>query len=203
MKINYDLVLEETLKSLDSKKTLLIHSCCGPCSSYVLNYLKDYFDITIVYYNPNIYPKEEYDKRYSEQKRIIKEMFNNEIKILECDYENEEFDKVAKGYENFPEGGIRCTKCFNLRLEKTAKLAKRNNFDYFTTTLTISPLKNSVKLNETGLKLQEEYGVNYLLSDFKKQEGYKRSIELSKEYGLYRQNYCGCVYSRQQTLMNK
>ena len=103
MKINYDLVLEETLKTLDSKKTLLIHSCCGPCSSYVLNYLKDYFDITIVYYNPNIYPKEEYDKRYSEQKRIIKEMFNNEIKILECDYENEEFDKVAKGYENFPE----------------------------------------------------------------------------------------------------
>lgn len=163
MKINYDLVLEETLKSLDSKKTLLIHSCCGPCSSYVLNYLKDYFDITIVYYNPNIYPKEEYDKRYSEQKRIIKEMFNNEIKILECDYENEEFDKVAKGYENFPEGGIRCTKCFNLRLEKTAKLAKRNNFDYFTTTLSVSPYKNSVILNDLGKTLEEKYNVQQAL----------------------------------------
>ena len=139
-------------------------------------------------------------KRYSEQKRIIKEMFNNEIKILECDYENEEFDKVAKGYENFPEGGIRCTKCFNLRLEKTAKLAKRNNFDYFTTTLSVSPYKNSVILNDLGKTLEKKYNVKYLYADFKKKDGYKKSIEYSKKYNLYRQHYCGCKYSLEESL---
>ena len=183
---------------------LLLHSCCAPCSSNCIEVLSKYFMVKDLYYNPNISSDEEYKKRVAEQIRFIKEFDTpNKVEFIEGDYEPDVFFKEVKGLEKEPEGGKRCFKCYELRLRKTAELAKAEAYDYFTTTLTISPLKNSVKLNETGLKLQEEYGVNYLLSDFKKQEGYKRSIELSKEYGLYRQNYCGCVYSRQQTLMNK
>ena len=183
---------------------LLLHSCCAPCSSNCIAVLSKYFMVTVFYYNPNISSDEEYKKRVAEQIRFIKEFDTpNKVEFIEGDYEPDVFFKEVKGLEKEPEGGKRCFKCYELRLRKTAELAKAEAYDYFTTTLTISPLKNSVKLNETGLKLQEEYGVNYLLSDFKKQEGYKRSIELSKEYGLYRQNYCGCVYSRQQILMSK
>ena len=183
---------------------LLLHSCCAPCSSNCIEVLSTYFMVTVFYYNPNISSDEEYKKRVAEQIRFIKEFDTpNKVEFIEGDYEPDVFFKEVKGLEKEPEGGKRCFKCYELRLRKTAELAKAEAYDYFTTTLTISPLKNSVKLNETGLKLQEEYGVNYLLSDFKKQEGYKRSIELSKEYGLYRQNYCGCVYSRQQILMSK
>ena len=184
--------------------TLLLHSCCAPCSSYVLEYLSEYFKITVFFYNPNIDPESEYTKRILELQRLIGSMnLKYPVSFIAGQYESDRFYEMAKGLENVKEGGERCFKCYELRLRKTAELAKAEAYDYFTTTLTISPLKNSVKLNETGLKLQEEYGVNYLLSDFKKQEGYKRSIELSKEYGLYRQNYCGCVYSRQQILMSK
>ena len=202
---NYQKELDKVIAGLNGRRpTLLLHACCAPCSSYVLEYLSRYFDITLFYYNPNISSDEEYKKRVAEQIRFIKEFDTpNKVEFIEGDYEPDVFFKEVKGLEKEPEGGKRCFKCYELRLRKTAELAKAEAYDYFTTTLTISPLKNSVKLNETGLKLQEEYGVNYLLSDFKKQEGYKRSIELSKEYGLYRQNYCGCVYSRQQTLMNK
>ena len=183
---------------------LLLHSCCAPCSSNCIEVLSKYFMVTVFYYNLNISSDEEYKKRVAEQIRFIKEFDTpNKVEFIEGDYEPDVFFKEVKGLEKEPEGGKRCFKCYELRLRKTAELAKAEAYDYFTTTLTISPLKNSVKLNETGLKLQEEYGVNYLLSDFKKQEGYKRSIELSKEYGLYRQNYCGCVYSRQQILMSK
>lgn len=177
--------------------SLLLHSCCAPCSSYVLEYLSQYFNITVLYYNPNISPKEEYVCRLNEEKRLIKEMtFKNPVKILDCDYNVDEFFAVAKGFEKEPEGGKRCEKCFDLRLDFTAKTAKENGFDYFATTLTISPLKNANLINEIGEKLAEKYSVKYLCSDFKKKEGYKRSITLSKEYNLYRQNYCGCIFSK-------
>lgn len=177
--------------------SLLLHSCCAPCSSYVLEYLSQYFSITVLYYNPNISPKEEYICRLNEEKRLIKEMsFKNPVKILDCDYNVDEFFAVAKGVEKEPEGGKRCEKCFDLRLDFTAKTAKENGFDYFATTLTISPLKNANLINEIGEKLAEKYSVKYLCSDFKKKEGYKRSITLSKEYNLYRQNYCGCIFSK-------
>lgn len=177
--------------------SLLLHSCCAPCSSYVLEYLSQYFNITVLYYNPNISPKEEYICRLNEEKRLIKEMtFKNPVKILDCDYNVDEFFAVAKGFEKEPEGGKRCEKCFDLRLDFTAKTAKENGFDYFATTLTISPLKNANLINEIGEILAEKYSVKYLCSDFKKKEGYKRSITLSKEYNLYRQNYCGCIFSK-------
>ena len=195
--INYQLELEKTLKEINgTKPKLLLHVCCAPCSSYVLTYLCDYFDITILYYNPNISPYEEYEKRLNEAKRLIKELDKDNIHIMECEYENEEFEKIAKGLEDVPEGGIRCRKCYKLRIEKAAKYAKENNFDYFTTTLTISPLKNSQVLNQIGKELEEKYNIKYLYSDFKKKEGYKTSIILSKKYNLYRQNYCGCIYSK-------
>lgn len=195
--INYQLELEKTLKEIKgTKPKLLLHVCCAPCSSYVLTYLCDYFDITILYYNPNISPYEEYEKRLNEAKRLVKELNKDNIHIMECDYENEEFENIAKGLEDAPEGGIRCRKCYKLRIEKAAKYAKENNFDYFTTTLTISPLKNSQVLNQIGRELEEKYNVKYLYSDFKKKEGYKTSIILSKKYNLYRQNYCGCIYSK-------
>lgn len=177
--------------------SLLLHSCCAPCSSYVLEYLSQYFNITVLYYNPNISPKEEYVYRLNEEKRLIKEMtFKNPVNILDCDYNADEFFTVAKGFEKEPEGGKRCEKCFDLRLDFTAKTAKENGFDYFATTLTISPLKNANLINEIGEILAEKYNVKYLCSDFKKKEGYKRSITLSKEYNLYRQNYCGCIFSK-------
>lgn len=193
MKTNYQKVLDETLNNLKTKKKLLLHSCCGPCSSYVLTYLKKYFDITVYYYNPNIYPKEEYEKRVQTQKQIINEL--KDITFIEAPYDEEDYYNFVKGYENEKEGGKRCNLCFLYRLEKTAKYAKENNFDYFTTTLSVSPYKNSEVLNKIGNILEKKYNIKYLYSDFKKKEGYKTSIELSKKYNLYRQHYCGCKYS--------
>lgn len=196
-KINYQRKLDNILNNLTLKKTLLLHSCCAPCSSYVLQYLSDYFDITVLYYNPNITDENEYLKRKAEQIRLIGEMpAHNKIDILDCDYDPRSFFDIAKGLESCPEGGERCFKCYRLRMEKTAQLAKDLGYDYFSTTLTISPLKNAAKINEIGEDLSEKYGVEFLPSDFKKKEGFKKSIELSHKYNLYRQNYCGCIYSR-------
>lgn len=199
-KVNYQKILDKFIKDLkvDVPK-LLVHSCCAPCSSYVLEYLNKYFNITVLYYNPNIYPFEEYEYRKNEQKRLISEMkFENPVSFIDCDYDNDSFNKAVKGLESEPEGGKRCEKCFELRLNKTAEVAKENGFDYFVTTLSISPLKNAETLNRIGKEVGEKYGVKYLLSDFKKNNGYKRSIELSREYSLYRQNFCGCVYSKRE-----
>lgn len=197
---NFQKELDKLLQNLQTEgkvKRLLLHSCCAPCSSYVIEYLSNYFQITVFYYNPNISEIQEYSKRVKEQQRFIKEFpAKYPVDFIEGDYEPQEFFDTVKGYEKCKEGTQRCFLCYEMRLRKTAQLAKEKEFDYFTTTLTISPLKNSAKLNEIGAKLGDEYGVSYLLSDFKKKEGYKRSIELSKEYELYRQNYCGCVYSR-------
>lgn len=198
-KINYQLELDkeiEKLKSQDKVPTLLLHSCCGPCSSYVLEYLSRFFAVTVLYFNPNIYPAEEYEHRLAEQRRIISLLpAEHPVKILECSYDHGEFTEAAKGYESVPEGGSRCERCFYLRLDYTAKEAKAHNFDYFTTTLSVSPHKNSQLLNRIGEELAEKYGIKHLPADFKKREGYKRSIELSKQYELYRQNYCGCEFS--------
>ena len=198
-KVNYQLLLDKTIEELDCPKTLLLHSCCAPCSSYVLEYLSQYFEITVLYYNPNITYEEEYAYRKSEQKRLIGAMQPKyPIKFMDCDYDPMNFFTAVKGHEKEPEGGARCKICFEMRLRKTAELAEKNGFDYFTTTLTISPLKNAELINEIGNKLSAEYGVKYLNSDFKKRNGYKRSIELSKEYDLYRQDYCGCIYSKME-----
>ena len=198
--MNYSKFLEEILEDIDNKNIkpkLLLHSCCAPCSSYVIEYLSKYFDITIFYYNPNISPISEYLKRKEEQIRLIKEIKStNKLNIIDCDYDNDIYEEMIKGLENEPERGNRCTVCFSLRLRKTAVTAKEMEYDYFGTTLTVSPYKNSNLINEIGLDLQEELGVDYLVSDFKKKNGYKRSIELSKIYNLYRQNYCGCKYSK-------
>lgn len=205
---NYQKELDKILDQLtrdESKKgqRLLMHSCCAPCSSYVLEYLRKYFRITVFYYNPNISMEQEYRKRVEEQKRLIK-AYNSlteegyEIDVIEGDYEPVEFYEMAKGLEQCPEGGERCFGCYELRLKRTAMWARENQFDYFSTTLTISPLKNASKLNEIGEELAKEYGVPWLVSDFKKKNGYKRSIELSAEYDLYRQDYCGCIYSKQE-----
>jgi hypothetical protein len=199
-----DRLIENMEKNSELGRTLLLHSCCAPCSSYCLEYLKKYFKITVFFYNPNISFQEEYRKRIEEQKRLIKafndeNMINNScyhIDIIEGDYEPDKFFCLAKGLEDCKEGGERCFKCYELRLRKTAELALKGGYDYFTTTLTISPLKNAAKLNEIGESLGKEYGIDWLVSDFKKKNGYKRSIELSKEYNLYRQDYCGCVYSK-------
>lgn len=195
MKKKYDEILLEIIKNLDKKPKLLLHSCCAPCSSYVITYLKDYFNITIFYYNPNISPKEEYEKRKREQIRLIKKLG---VSFLDCDYDNDKYEEVICGLENEPERGKRCTKCFNLRLGYTAEEAQKNNFDFFGTTLTVSPYKNSDLINEIGEKLEKKYNIKWLYSDFKKKEGYKKSIELSKKYNLYRQNYCGCIYSKRK-----
>lgn len=195
--MNYQLELEKIINNLECKKTLLLHSCCAPCSSYVITYLKDYFDITILYYNPNIEPIEEYNKRKEEQIRLCK-LFN--IKVLDCDYDNDLFHETVLGLEKCKEGGSRCFKCYELRLRKTALLA--SNYDFFGTTLTVSPFKNSNKLNEIGLNLEKEYNVKYLVSDFKKKEGYKKSIVLSREYNLYRQDFCGCIYSKRDKIID-
>lgn len=199
-KVNYQKQLDELLRQLpekESKKKLLLHSCCAPCSSYVLAYLNKYFNITVFYYNPNITNKEEYLKRKQEQIRLISELpAINKINILDADYKPEKFFEISKGLEDCREGGERCFKCYKLRLEATAKAAKENNFDYFCTTLTISPLKNAQKINEIGHMLGDEYQIPFLPSDFKKKEGFKKSIELSSQYNLYRQNYCGCIYSK-------
>ena len=198
-KINYQKELDKKLQELVEKgetPRLLLHSCCAPCSSYVLEYLSDYFSITVFYYNPNIYPPEEFGKRVEEQQRLIRELpAKHPISFLEGPYEPERFYEMAKGLEPEPEGGERCVRCYRLRLLEAAQMARAGGFDYFTTTLSISPLKNAEKLNEIGARLAEEYKVPYLFSDFKKKNGYKRSTELSAEYGLYRQDYCGCVFS--------
>lgn len=200
--INYQKVLEKIIKKLQIEEitpSLLLHSCCAPCSSYVLEYLSEYFKITVLYYNPNIFPLEEYKYRIEEQRRLIESLpAKNPISFIPTEYEPEKFYEAVKGYENIPEGGERCFKCYELRLREAALYARRGDFDYFTTTLSISPLKKADKLNEIGLWLEEEYGVKYLCSDFKKKNGYKRSVELSAEYGLYRQEYCGCVFSKKE-----
>lgn len=199
-KINYDKILSDLINKLqlDNKTpTLLLHSCCAPCSSYVLEYLTNYFSITIFYYNPNISPKEEFEKRVIEQKRLLSELnVKNKISFIEGIYDSERFFEMSKGLESLQEGGERCFKCYKLRLEETAKLAKEKSFDYFTTTLSVSPYKNAEKLNLIGDSLAKKYNIPYLYSDFKKRNGYKRSIELSKVYNLYRQDYCGCIFSK-------
>lgn len=177
--------------------TLLLHSCCAPCSSYVLEYLSEYFQITIYYYNPNISEDGEYQKRVKEQQRLIRELpVKNQVSFLEGHYDTSEFLEAVKGLENLGERSKRCYACYKLRLEQTARVAKELAFDYFATTLSISPYKNAIWLNEIGEKLQEEYNVNYLYADFKKKNGYKRSIELSEQYHLYRQDFCGCSFSK-------
>ena len=200
MNVNYQKVLDETIKKIQLNNevpTLLIHSCCAPCSSYCLEYLSEFFKITVLYYNPNIFPKEEYEFRAREQERFINSFpAKYPISLMEETYSPEEFYAIAKGLEKEPEGGERCTRCYKLRLEHTAKIAKDLNMDYFTTTLSISPLKDAKRLNSIGLELEEIYEVSYLVSDFKKKNGYKRSVELSKEYEMYRQNFCGCIYSK-------
>lgn len=200
MNVNYQLEMEKIITKEQEKNnipTLLLHSCCAPCSSYVLETLTDYFRITILYYNPNIYPEEEYFKRKEEEKRFIKEFpAKHKVSFLDCDYDSESFYKTVKGLEDLREGDKRCYLCYRLRLEETAKKAKELNFDYFGTTLSISPYKNSKWLNEIGFDLEKEYNISFLCSDFKKKNGYKRSIDLASEYNLYRQDYCGCVYSK-------
>jgi hypothetical protein len=197
-KINYQLQTDKIIDSLNGfVPKLLLHSCCAPCSSYTLEYLSNYFEITVLYFNPNISPKAEFDKRFAEQKRLIDSLpAKHKITLIEGEYDYNDFLKIAKGYENVAEGGERCFRCYRMRLEKSAEIAKAKGFDYFCTTLSISPLKNSQKINEIGFDVGEKYGVKWLPSDFKKREGYKRSIELSREYDLYRQNFCGCVYSK-------
>ncbi len=230
MNRNYQKEMEHVIQKLQeehSVPTLLLHSCCAPCSSYVLEYLSRYFRITVYYYNPNIYPPEEYWKRVKEQENFIrrfsehameKQADRNQqlagddwqgqqetapafhaIDFAEGRFEQDRFYELVKGFEHLPEGGERCFLCYEMRLREAAKYARQQNMDYFTTTLSISPLKNAQKLNEIGEKLAKEYGVAYLCSDFKKKEGYKRSVELSKEYGMYRQDYCGCVFSKGDT----
>ena len=207
MKQNYQKMLEETIAKNQREErvpSLLLHSCCAPCSSYCLEYLSQYFKITVFYYNPNIYPEEEYTKRVAEQQHFIERLpAKYPISFVEGTYDKESFYEMARGLEDVKEGGERCFRCYRLRLEKTAELAKKNNFDYFCTTLSISPLKNSQKINEIGFELEKELDVKWLPSDFKKKEGYKRSIVLSKEYNLYRQNFCGCAYSKAQSVENK
>ncbi|MBD5529922.1 MAG: epoxyqueuosine reductase QueH [Lachnospiraceae bacterium] len=200
---NYQRELDNILREIPrGEKRLFLHSCCAPCSSYVLEYLSVYFLITVFYYNPNISPQEEYRHRMAEQKHLI-ECLNRErgrypIQVLEGEYEPERFFEMARGLENCPEGGERCEGCFRLRLEETARQALAVGADYFTTTLSISPLKNAPLLNRIGEELASTYGISWLPSDFKKKDGYKRSVELSAKYELYRQDYCGCVFSKRE-----
>lgn len=200
MKQNYQIILNKTLEQITDSKTrprLLLHACCAPCSSYVLEYLNTYFDITVYFYNPNITDKSEYYKRYTELERLISELpHEGYITAEDGGMDPSSFFGIAKGLEDVPEGGERCFKCYRLRLEAAAKAAADGHYDYFTTTLSISPHKNAAVLNEIGAELSRKYEVKYLYSDFKKKNGYKRSCELSAEYGLYRQDYCGCIYSK-------
>ena len=201
-KMNYSI---ETEKIIDYNKreqvvpSLLLHACCAPCSSACLEYLSSFFNITVFFYNPNISPKAEFDKRLAEERRLITEMLpDKNINVIEGTYNYNDFLDAIKGLENAKEGGERCFKCYRLRLEKTAHLAKEMKFDYFCTTLSISPLKSAQKINEIGFETAEKFGVKWLPSDFKKKEGYKRSVELSKQFHLYRQNFCGCVFSKKE-----
>lgn len=197
MKQNYQLEMEKEIAALSGKRpTLLLHSCCGPCSSAVIERLNAHFAVTVFYYNPNIEPEAEYQHRLSEQKRLL-QILN--IPLLECDWDHDTFACFAENMKDEPEGGARCTACFALRLEKTAQEAQKHGFAYFTTTLSVSPHKDPIRLNALGEKYALQYGVKHLPADFKKKNGYLRSLQLSKEYGLYRQDYCGCLYSRQDT----
>lgn len=202
-KRNYQKELEKIIDKNTAdgiRPRLLLHGCCAPCSSYVLEYLSEYFQITELFYNPNIFPKEEYDYRSAELLRLVNEMhLYTEVNVIVDEYNPGEFFEIAEGMEECPEGGERCFKCYGLRLRRTACVAKEREFDYFASTLSISPMKNADKLNEIGEMISMETGVKYLPSDFKKKDGYKRSIELSKEYNLYRQNFCGCVYSKKNS----
>lgn len=198
-KINYQKMLDETIRNRNGKvPTLLLHACCAPCSSYVLEYLSQYFRITLFYYNPNISPEEEYVKRVGEVRRLLSELpVQYPVEFVEGRYDSFHFLEMAKGHEHDPERGERCRGCYRMRLEETAKYAKAGNFDWFTTTLTVSPYKNAQELNAIGEELAGKYGVRFLHSDFKKRNGSLRSIQLSRRYGLYRQNYCGCVFSKE------
>lgn len=200
--MNYAKIMDNIILELQKENkvpNLLLHSCCAPCSSHVIDTLHKYFNITIFYYNPNIEPESEYLKRKNEEINFIKKFpHQNKLEIIDSDYDNELYHQVVKGLENEKEGGARCMKCYYLRLDKTASKAKELGFDYFATTLTVSPFKNSAKINEFGEKLSQKYNIKYLYSDFKKKNGYKHSIELSKEYNLYRQDYCGCIYQKKE-----
>ena len=200
-KPNFSLMLEKTIKELDGKRPrLLLHACCAPCSSYVLEYLSEFFDITLFFYNPNISPKEEYDFRAEELRKLVSLMgLDGKVSIICEEYDPAPFDNIAKGKEELAEGGTRCADCYRLRLSKAAQVAAEGGFDYVTTTLSISPYKNALWLNTIGAEEAEKHGVKYLFSDFKKKNGYKRSCELSEKYYLYRQSYCGCIYSKQQS----
>lgn len=200
-KINYGRILDEKLKELEKsgkKPDLLLHACCAPCSSHTILYLYDYFNITLYFCNPNIAPEEEYEYRKNELKRLVSEM-KLSVNIIDEDYNSEPFYEFAKGFENLPERGERCRRCIEYRLRKTGELAKKMSSDYFTTTLTISPHKDCDFINQCGERISDELGIKYLFSDFKKHDGYKHSIELSREYNLYRQNYCGCIYSKRMS----
>ena len=192
-KVNYQLELDKVIAGLDYRPKLLLHSCCGPCSSYVLEYLTEYFEVYLSYYNPNIQPRAEYDKRLANQLIVLEHIPG--VTLVPCDYDGEAYDAAAAGLESEPEGGARCTECFRLRLSYAAREAKRLECEYCCTTLTVSPHKDAQRINALGREICEQHGVKWLPGDFKKREGYKRSIELSKEYGLYRQEYCGCLYS--------
>ena len=200
MKINYQIELERELAEIAKsrrKPRLLLHACCAPCSSYVLEYLTDAFDIDVYYYNPNIAPREEFDRRVEELNRLAAVLpHRNALRVIRGEYDAEAFMALCRGHERDPEGGARCERCFRMRLGAAAELARELGSDYFTTTLTISPLKDAQLLNAIGLDLGARFGVRWLCSDFKKKNGYRRSCELSAEYGLYRQDYCGCVFSR-------
>ena len=199
-KINYSLKTQSIMdknKREHTMPSLLLHACCAPCSSACLEYLSGHFDITVFYFNPNISPQSEFEKRLAEEERLLSELpLEGVVKLIAGQYDYSRFLDISKGLEDCPEGGERCFRCYRLRLEETARLAKERGFDYFCTTLTISPLKNAEKLNEIGYEAAEKYGVAWLPSDFKKKEGYKRSIELSHQYNLYRQDFCGCAFSR-------
>jgi len=206
-KKNYQKILDSELKKISDTEitpTLLLHACCAPCSSYVLEYLTQYFNIILYYYNPNIFPESEYKYRLSELERLISEMpLKNKIEITPAEYNPDEFLSLSEGLENLPERGLRCQKCIMFRLKKSAEKALELNADYFSTTLTISPYKDSEYINQAGEELQNKYGIKYLFSDFKKRNGYKRSIQLSSEYNLYRQNFCGCIYSKKISEMKE
>lgn len=198
MKTNYQTKMEAEIASLpqNARPSLLLQCCCAPCSSAVLERLVKHFDVTVYFYNPNIHPQAEYEKRLSQFPKLLSADLYQTVKTLDAPYNPSDFFEAVRGLENEPEGGARCTECFGLRLEQTAKTAKERGFDYFTTTLTVSPHKNAALLNEIGMRLSIEYGVRFLPSDFKKKEGYKRSIELSKAFDLYRQTDCGCIFSK-------
>ncbi|MBQ9264730.1 MAG: epoxyqueuosine reductase QueH [Clostridia bacterium] len=196
VKRNYQKEMEEEIEKLNGRRpALLLHSCCGPCSSAVIERLIEHFDVTLLYYNPNIEPEEEYNHRLAEQKRLLS-LAPGQVKLLPCDYDHPAFEAFAPAMAQEPEGGKRCLSCFALRLNYTAKMARDNGFEYFTTTLSVSPHKNADNVNRIGQSAGEQYGVKYLMADFKKKNGYLRSLQLSKEYDLYRQDYCGCLYSK-------